>query len=248
MSKRNRLFSVEDEVALHPELNREQGGAEDMPEPSERDGKESSRDRYYASTAFEPGVGEGDSTEYREMVRQEQMRYPDSILPVVSILSGIVGGLLAVPAIFLNGIGSLFGFIMLVFLGPFAEESLKQGGTIFQMEKMPGSLRYDWQFFLTGMIGGAVFSVLENLVYQYLYLWSLTPEKLALIMAFRWTICMAVHVLCTVISSMGLRRVWRESLEKGRPCRIADAFPMFALATVVHGLYNFSMLFLDPFE
>lgn len=71
---------------------------------------------------------------------------------------------------------------------------------------------------------------------------------MALIMAFRWTICMAVHVLCTVISSMGLRRVWRESLEKGRPCRIADAFPMFALATVVHGLYNFSMLFLDPFE
>ena len=248
MSKRNRLFSVEDEVALHPELNREQGGAEDLPEPPEKDGKASSREEYYASTAFEPGVGEGDSTEYREMVRQEQMRYPDSILPVVSILSGIVGGLLAVPAIFLNGIGSLFGFIMLVFLGPFAEESLKQGGTIFQMEKMPGSLRYDWQFFLTGIIGGAVFSVLENLVYQYLYLWSLTPEKLALIMAFRWTICMAVHVLCTVISSMGLRRVWRESLEKGRPCRIADAFPMFALATVVHGLYNFSMLFLDPFE
>ena len=75
MSKRDKLFSVEDEVALHPELNREQGGAEDLPEPSDHDGKESSRARYYASTAFEPGLGEGDSTEYREMVRREQARY-----------------------------------------------------------------------------------------------------------------------------------------------------------------------------
>ena len=248
MSKRNKLFSVEDEVALHPELNREQGGAEDMPEPSERDGKESSRARYYASTAFEPGVGEGDSPEYREMVRREQSRYPDSVLPVLSVLSGIVGGLFAVPAIFLNGIGSLFGFIMLVFLGPFAEESLKQSGTIFQLEKMPGSLRFDWQFFLTGMVGGAVFSVLENLIYEYIYLAKFPSDKLAAVMAFRWTVCMALHVLCTVISWMGLRRVWRESLEKGRPCRIADAFPWFAAATFVHGLYNCSMLFLDPFE
>ena len=247
MSKRNKLFSVENEVALHPELNREQGGAEDLPEPSEHGGKASSRERYYASTAFEPGVGEGDSAEYGEMVRREQLRYPDSVLPVLSILSGIVGGLFAVPAIFLNGLGSWFGFIMLVFLGPFAEESLKQSGTIFQLEKMPGSLRFDWQFFLTGVIGGAVFGVLENLIYEYIYLWSLTPEKLAVVMAFRWTICMMVHVLCTVISSMGLRRIWRESMEKGRPCRISDAFPWVAAATFVHGLYNFSMLFLDPF-
>ena len=247
MSKRNKLFSVEDEVALHPELNREQGGAEDLPEPPEKHGRESLLEEYYASTAFEPGVGEGASTEYRELVRREQSRYPGSMLPVLSILSGLIGGFFAVPAIFLNGTGSLFGFIMLVFLGPFAEEALKQSGTIFQLEKMPGSLQCGWQFFLTGMVGGAVFSVLENMIYEYIYLAKLPPDQLAAVMAFRWTICMMVHVLCTVISLMGLRRVCLESLEKGRPCRIADAFPWFVAATVVHGLYNFSMLFLDPF-
>ena len=41
MNKRNKLFSVEEEVALHPELNREQGGAEDLPEPPEKHGRES---------------------------------------------------------------------------------------------------------------------------------------------------------------------------------------------------------------
>ncbi|MBR3689422.1 MAG: PrsW family intramembrane metalloprotease, partial [Lentisphaeria bacterium] len=97
-------------------------------------------------------------------------------------------------------------------------------------------------------LGGAVFSVLENLIYQYIYLRTLPPEKLADIIAFRWTICTALHILCTVISSMGLRHVWRESLEKERPCRIYEAFPWFAAATAVHGLYNLSMTLLNPFD
>jgi len=248
MSRRKKLFSVEDEVALHPDLVRDIQNAEELPEPAEKDGKASSRELYYASTAFEPGVGEGDSPEYRELVRRELTRYPDCMLPAISILSGLVGGLLAVPAVFLNGIGSWFGFIMLVFLGPFAEESLKQCGTIFQLERMPGSLRYGWQFFLTGMLGGAVFGVLENLIYRYIYLAALAPEKLAAVMDFRWTVCIMLHVLCTIVSSLGLMRVWRESTEKERPFRLHDAFPWFAAATAIHGLYNFSMLFLNPFD
>lgn len=247
MKDRKKYFSVEDEVALHPELIRDRQSAEELPEAPEKDGKGSARTLYYHSAAFEPGAGEGATPEYREMIRREQTRYPASVLPVLSILSGIVGGLLAVPAVFLNGIGSIFGFIALVFLGPFAEETLKQGGSVFQLERMPGSLRFGWQFFLSGMLGGAVFSVLENLIYQHVYLRELSPEKLAAVMAFRWTICTMLHILCTVVSSMGLRHAWRKSLEKERPSRLSDAFPWFAAATFVHGLYNLSMLLLDPF-
>ena len=247
MKDKNKLFSVDDEVALHPELNREHSAAEDLPEPAPNDGRDSSRARYYSSTAFEPAVGEGDASEYRELVRLERTRYPDSVLPILSILSGVAGGVFAVPAVFLSGIGSWFGFIVLVFLGPFAEETLKQSGAVFQLEKMPGSIRHDWQFFLSGMLGGAVFSVLENLIYQHIYLRTLPPEKLADVMEFRWTMCLALHILCTVVSSLGLRRVWRESLAKGRPCHISEAFPWFAAATFIHGLYNFTVLLLDPF-
>lgn len=247
MKDKSKLFSVDDEVALHPELNRERPAAEDLPEPAQNEAGGTSRARYYSSTAFEPGVGAGASPEYREMIRREQARYSSSMLPVISILSGVAGGLFAVPAVFLSGTTSLFGLFLLVFLGPFAEETLKQSGAAFQLEKMPGSLRYDWQFFLSGMLGGAVFSVIENLIYQHVYLRTLSPETLADVMAFRWTICMALHVLCTVVSSLGLRRVWRDSLAKERPCRISDAFPWFALATCIHGLYNFSMFLLDPF-
>ena len=250
MKKRDKLFSVEDEVALHTDMNRERTHLEDMPEAPEKEAD--SNACYYSSTAFEPGVGNGDSAEYRELIRMEQECFPASSAPFLSILAGIAGGLFAVPAVFLDTLGSSLGFILglgaTVVIGPFAEETLKQSGAVFQLEKMRGSIRHDWQFFLSGMLGGAVFSVLENLIYQYIYLRTLPPEKLADIMAFRWTICTALHILCTVISSMGLRHVWRESLEKERPCRIYEAFPWFAAATAVHGLYNLSMTLLNPFD
>ena len=251
MKKQDKLFSVDDEVALHPELNREQTHAEDLPGAPEKGN--SSGACYYSSAAFEPGVGDGDSPEYRELIRMEQERYPASVAPFLSILAGVTGGLFAVPAVFLDTLGSSLGFglvlgaAVLVVLGPFTEETLKQSGAVFQLEKMRGSIRYDWQFFLSGALGGLVFSILENLIYQYIYLRNLPPEKLASVMAFRWTICTALHILCTVISSMGLRRVWRESLAKERPFRLSDAFPWFAAATAVHGLYNLSMWLLDPF-
>ena len=243
-----KLFSVEDEVALHSELVRDRQAAENLPEAPGNDGNDSARTRYYASAAFEPGRGDGCPPDYREMIRRERDRYPDSMLPFLSILSGIAGGLFAVPAVFLSGTGSWFGLLVLVFLGPFLEETLKQSGAIFQLEKMPGSLRYGWQFFLSGMLGGAVFSVLENLIYRYVYLQGLPSEQLADVMTFRWTMCTMLHILCPVVSSLGLRHVWRESLAKERPCRISDAFPWFAAAAFVHGLYNFSVLLLDPFD
>jgi len=252
MKNRDKLFSVEDEVALHPDMNRERTHLEDMPEAPEKEAD--SNACYYSSTAFEPGVGNGESPEYRELIRKEQERFPASSAPFLSVLAGIVGGLFAVPAVFLDTLGSSLGFglglgaAVLIVIGPFAEETLKQSGAVFQLEKMRGSIRHGWQFFLSGALGGLVFSVLENLIYQYIYLRTLPPEKLADVMAFRWTICTALHILCTVISSMGLRHVWRESLEKERPCRIYDAFPWFAAATAVHGLYNLSMTLLNPFD
>ena len=245
--ERKELFSVEDEVALHPEKVKPDLLREKLPEAPAEEKKASAESCYYTSTAFEPGVGSGVSPEYRELLRREQARYPAWQLPILSVLSGIAGGIFAIPAIFLNGTSSWIEFLIVVFLGPFAEETLKQSGAVFQLEKMRGSLRYAWQFFLSGVLGGAVFAVLENLTYRYVYLAELPPEKLASVMTFRWTICTLMHILTTVVSSMGLCRIWQESLEKERPCRLAGAFPWFAAATFVHGLYNFSMVLLDPF-
>lgn len=61
--------------------------------------------------------------------------------------------------------------------------------------------------------------------FRYNRLRELSSEQLAAVMAFRWSICTMLHILCPAISAFGLRHVWRESLAKERPCRISDAFP-----------------------
>ena len=139
MKKQDKLFSAEDEVALHPDLNRERTHAEKLPEAPEKEADSGAC--YYSSPAFEPGVGNGDSPEYRDLIRREQDRFPASSAPFLSILAGVAGGFFAVPAVFLDTFGSSLGFglglgaVVLVVLGPFAEETLKQSGAVFQLDE-----------------------------------------------------------------------------------------------------------------
>ena len=234
---REKFFSVEEEVALHPELLHKTSPAEEPPIAVERaDGD------YYQSVAFEPGVAG-----VREGLRLPGQSWPWAAAVLTTILCGLAGGLLAVPAMFLKGRESGVWTLMLVVFGPFAEETLKQSGMIFQLEKLPGTVRSGWQFFLAALLGAGVFSVLENLLYGHVYLRHLPPEQLAILMNYRWIACTALHIACTMISALGLRRVWRDALRKGARCQISDAFPWFVVAVVIHGCYNLLMLLVQAF-
>ena len=172
----------------------------------------------------------------------ENARYSSASALAVTVAGGILGGIFAVPAIFLHGSASWIQIFMLAVFGPFAEETLKQSGMIFQLEKLPGSVRNNWQFFLSGALGGLVFSIQENLLYRYVYLAKLPPEKLVAVMSFRWIVCTLLHIFCTQISALGLRRVWRKSRAEGMPVQISQAFPWFVTAMGVHGCYNLAAL------
>ena len=232
---RKNLFSVKDEIAVHSGLPHERVSAEPLPEPDRAAAD------YYNSAAFEPGR-QGAERKFQELIQAENAKYTTLAIVAVTILSGIIGGVFAVPAVFLRGNISWIQIFMLAVFGPFAEETLKQSGMIFLLEKRPGAVRYDWQFFLAGALGGLVFASLENLVYQWVYLTSLPPAKLAMTMSFRWTVCTALHLACTQISALGLRRVWRNGREKSMPTQISEAFSWFAAAMAVHGCYNLAAI------
>ena len=240
MTSRKKLFSVEEEVALHPERAHDTPSA---PEPPVPEKTETGPSDYYLSAHYEPGTkasgpvsapllpGSGDSPAFCLML---------------TILCGIAGGILAVPAVILQGQGSWFQLFALVVFGPLAEEALKPCGMIFLLEKRPGSVRAAWQIFLAAALGGAVFAVLENLVYAHIYLRELTADRLALTMAFRWTVCTALHISCTLISSLGLRRGWLRARQQGIPFQLSDAYHGMAAAIAVHGCYNLiALLFLQ---
>ncbi len=234
---RRKFLSVENEIAVHPELPHDRAVAEPPPERKSEDGSND----YYHSVEFEPGSPTAER-KYREMIRAESAGYTFRSILLITILSGILGGVFAVPAVFLRGFLSWIQIFMLVVFGPFADVTLKQSGMIFQLEKLSGSVRYGWQFFLAGALGGLVFSILENLLYQHVYLSSLPPERLAVVMSFRWVVCGAMHICCPLISSLGLRRVWRKSLAAGIPCQVSQAFPWFLAAMAVHGCYNLAAI------
>jgi RsiW-degrading membrane proteinase PrsW (M82 family) len=159
-----------------------------------------------------------------------------------TVLCGVVGGIFAVPAVFLQGKQSFFTLLMLVIVGPFIEESVKQSGMIYQMEKRPASICHDGQFFLAAVLGGLTFSILENLLYKHVYLANLPPDELTEIMKFRWMECTLMHIAAPLVSAFGLRNVWKESRAEGRPCKVERAFPWFVGAMCLHGLYNFLAL------
>lgn len=240
---RKDYLSVENEIAVHPELPHESAAAE--PEPGAGPEAAAGGAGYCDSVAFEPGSPTA-RQKFREMMAAENAKYSCGSILLLTLLSGVVGGVFAVPGVFLSGGGSAWQIVALTVFGPFTEETLKQSGMFFQLEKLPGSVRHEWQFFVAGALGGLVFAALENLIYQFVYLRNLPPDKLAAVMAFRWSVCVAVHVGCTMISALGLRRVWRDGMEAGEPCQIAKAFPWFMAAMAVHGGYNlFVWLFND---
>ncbi|MBO4526051.1 MAG: PrsW family intramembrane metalloprotease [Victivallales bacterium] len=241
--KDKELFSVDNEIAVHPDIPHE-AASEENP-LTETEGSPAASDSYYLSVAFEPGIPGTHTRTYSAKLAAEGAKYTIGKVLLITLLCGLIGGFVSVPAVFLQGNKTRIAILLIVVFGPFVEESCKQIGMIFQLEKIPASVKYAWQFFVVAVIGGAIFSALENLIYEHVYLAKLPAERLAEIMAFRWKYCVMLHVFCPLISAFGLYRVWKRSLKEGLPCKIEKAFYWFVAAMTVHGLYNLTMIFLE---
>jgi hypothetical protein len=55
---------------------------------------------------------------------------------------------------------------------------------------------------------------------------------------FRWTVPTVMHLTCTAIAAWGMVKIWREQTERGRTVDLDAAFPHFAAAMALHGVYN----------
>lgn len=156
----------------------------------------------------------------------------------VTLVAAAVSGPAAIVGALFVGRQTWWGLVYLVLFGPVIEELLKQSGMIYLLEKKPYRLFAWWQFVFAALVSGTVFATIENLVYLYVYapLGGVTDiEGLA---AYRWTVCIALHVICSAIASLGLVRGWRKMITLGRPFELGDAFPLLAAAIALHGVYN----------
>lgn len=239
-------LSTEYEPALNDGIRTGTDPSEETAAPVSVAGSELERLRH--SIGQEPFCRDGSKRSgYLAYITERGEKYSCGFLLWVSLAAGLAGALFAVPGCFVNaGAVASFRYFTLVVFAPFLEEVLKQSGMLWLLEKRPWLVRYSEQFFLSAFSGGLVFAVLENLIYYYVYLAALPQERRLQIIAFRWVACTVLHVCCTLISALGLRRAWKLQYAGGKPFEIQNALPFFVIAVAVHGAYNLcAVLFLE---
>jgi len=160
----------------------------------------------------------------------------------IMLLLALVAGPFAILGVFYSTTSySSFFLLNVVIIGPLMEEALKTGSVLMTVEKKPFYFKNSSQIIITSAMGGLLFGVIENLVYFHVYIDNPTDE----IIAFRWLVCTSLHVACSIISGMGIRRIWVDVFERMSNPRISLWLPYFFTAFSVHATYNASVTLIE---
>lgn len=156
---------------------------------------------------------------------------------VAAALAAAAGGVFAIVGALLEGPGGAMALSMpliSILFAPVVEESLKVAAAGYLVEAKPYVLRDSAQIWLAAVGAAAVFAAVENAFYL---LW-LRPNPSVELVVWRWTVCVAVHMICTGVAARGLVRAWRECVTEYRVARVATAFPDLVVAILLHAAYN----------
>ena len=240
---KEKYFSADHEPAL---------GDGDFPaDPSERRVRAADRrpgeiETLRDSIAAEPALAlHADPQAWRRWLEEKRSRSTTAGNLAVTLLAAMLGGPLAVVGALMAGRQGAIGVVYAIVFGPVVEELLKQCGMMYLLEKKPYRLFTAWQFVFAALAAALVFATIENLVYIHVYFPISCIEDVEAAAAFRWVYCTLLHVVCAAVASLGLVRVWRRQLQDGRPAELAAAFPFFATAMVIHGVYNLAAMFVE---
>ena len=150
------------------------------------------------------------------------------------LIVACVSGPAAVIGTFLSQSGSAPAIVMICLVGPLAEEVMKAAAILWVVEKRPFFFKSVSQIMICGVMSGLVFAAIENVLYLNVYIPNASPG----LAAWRWSVCVALHVGCTCISAYGLSRVWKKTtIQRTRP-EIALASTFIIASVLTHAAYN----------
>lgn len=148
-----------------------------------------------------------------------------------AFISGNIGGL---------DVGQV-GLVYVIVLGPVTEELMKVAAALYIIEKRPFLYLSPVQIIICTAVGGLMFACVENLLYLHVY----TRQASAELAHWRWTVCVWLHVGCSIIAGMGLIRIWRATKQQLARPQLSLAYPYLVTAMCVHGAYNFFAVILS---
>ena len=164
--------------------------------------------------------------------------WPESI--IVMFWVALAGGPWSVlSALYVGSLGgSVFSLLMITVFGPVSEEIAKVAAALWVVEKRPFWFKSIWQLFVCAGCSGLAFAAIENVIYMYVYV----PDHTEEFVKFRWTVCVFLHISCSLVAAVGLARIWDNAVRNLHPPKLALGVPWFTIAMVGHGLYNASMV------
>jgi hypothetical protein len=133
-----------------------------------------------------------------------------------------------------GGEGSASRLVLIVFIGPVTEEIMKIAAALWVVEKRPYLFKSLWQILFCAAAGGAAFAFIENLMYLYVYL----PEHSAKLAAWRWSVCVGLHMNCSFVAGVGMARIWDNAVRNRHRPQLWLGVPWFVMAMTAHGIYN----------
>ena len=163
---------------------------------------------------------------------------------LATVLLTLAAGPWAILGVFLlafQGRGG-FGAVAVVIFGPVTEEMLKITAALITVEKRPYIFKSAAQIVICCVASGLVFAFVENLLYLHVYV----PHPSEALVVWRWTVCVALHSGCAAISSVGLVKMWSDSIKNSRKPRTRLMAGYVMTACVIHGTYNLTAILIDP--
>ena len=254
MAKPNREHGIEHEPHMQPaghELDPSEIQAEQLLN-SERQ-KESDADRVEHGVWEEPAL----SPDLAGSPQENQLTYAcwlESCIERTTILQsmrttllvalaagpwGILGAVWAsLHGFGWQGLGSNgIGLMAVLVFGPVTEEVVKVSTAWWVVEKRPYLFQTVPQILFCAACGGFAFAGIENLIYLYVYV----PEHTLAFLKFRWTVCVGLHVACSLVAGVGLARIWDNAIRNRQRPKLALGIPWLVIAITGHGLYNLSV-------
>lgn len=171
---------------------------------------------------------------YSKWVAEKRSATPRSMTWATTILVAMSAGPLGVISTFWGAGEGAFSVLAVVLFGPVIEEVSKIMAATYVVEKRPYLFSSPWQIMICCAAGGLAFSIIENILYLFVYF----PAHEPWLWAWRWTVCTALHTGCSLIAGLGLMRVWEKSRVLGKQPDLNLGVRFLVGAIVLHGVYN----------
>lgn len=160
------------------------------------------------------------------------------LAPLVAIIGGVFGTIAAVVEE-----ANFGGYFTPFVAAPIIEEAIKPIGVYLLLVKRPHALHGRMYTAMLAALGGLSFAVIENILYLQVYF----PEHNNVLVIWRYTISLLLHVSCSFVVGLGINQKLLDSVRGVIPFLKGNRI-FFIIPMVTHAGYNVLVFMLDKWN